>query len=45
MGLAEEGGTTIGSATLGGTTIRILILKSELRYSINELPQLSGARL
>jgi hypothetical protein len=35
----EEGGTTIGSTTNGSTTIRILILKSELRYSISEPPQ------
>ena len=34
MGLAEEGGTTIGSATLGGTTSRILIFKNELRVSM-----------
>jgi hypothetical protein len=33
----EEGGTTIGSTTNGGTTPRILILKSELKYSIREL--------
>jgi hypothetical protein len=32
----EEGGTTIGSATNGGTTTRILIFKSEPRYSISE---------
>ena len=36
-GLAEEGGITIGSATIGGTTTRILIFKSKPRYSINEL--------
>ena len=36
-GLAEKGGTTIGSATIGVTTTRILTLKRELRYSINEL--------
>ena len=41
----KEGGTAIGSATLGGTTTRILIFKSEPRYSINELPQLPRARL
>jgi hypothetical protein len=29
MGLIEEGGTTIGSATNGGATTRILIFKSE----------------
>jgi hypothetical protein len=34
--LAEKGGTTIGSATNGGTTPRIFILKSEQRYSISE---------
>jgi hypothetical protein len=34
-----EGGTTIGSATNGGTTTRILILNSKLRYSISEPPQ------
>jgi hypothetical protein len=32
----EDGGTTIGSATNGGTTTRIPILKSEPRYSISE---------
>jgi hypothetical protein len=32
----EEGGTTIGSATNGGTTKRILILKREPRHSISE---------
>jgi hypothetical protein len=32
----EEGGTTIGSATNGGTAPRIFILKSKLRYSISE---------
>jgi hypothetical protein len=32
----EEGGITIGNATNGGTTTRILILKSEPRYSISE---------
>jgi len=37
MGLAEEGGTTIGSATTGGATIRILSFKSKPEYSINEL--------
>ena len=36
-GLTEEGGTSIGSATIGGATTSILILKSEPRYSINEL--------
>jgi hypothetical protein len=30
MGLTEEGGTTIGSATNGDATTRILIFKSEL---------------
>jgi hypothetical protein len=35
----EVGGTTIGSATNGGTTTRILILKSKPRYSISEPPQ------
>jgi hypothetical protein len=35
----KEGGTTIGSATNGGTTTRILILKSDPRYSISEPPQ------
>jgi hypothetical protein len=35
----EEGGTTIGSVTNGGTTTRIHILKSEPRYSISEPPQ------
>jgi hypothetical protein len=35
----EEGGATIGSATNGGTTTRILILKSEPRYLISEPPQ------
>jgi hypothetical protein len=35
----EVGGTTIRSATNGGTTTRILILKSELRDSISEPPQ------
>jgi hypothetical protein len=35
----EEGGTTIGSITNGGTTPRIFILKSELRYSISEPSQ------
>jgi hypothetical protein len=44
-GLAEEGGTTIGSTTNGGVTTGILIFKSKLRYSINELPQLPRARL
>ena len=34
MGLAEDGGTTIGSATTGGTTTRILIFKSELREDV-----------
>ena len=36
-GLVEKGGTTIGSVTTGGTATRILIHKSKLRYSINEL--------
>jgi hypothetical protein len=35
----KEGGTTIGSATNRGTTPRIFILKSELRYSISEPSQ------
>jgi hypothetical protein len=35
----EEGGTTIGSATNGGTTTRILVLKNEPRYLISEPPQ------
>jgi hypothetical protein len=35
----EEGGTTIGRATNGGTTTRILILNSKPRYSISEPPQ------
>jgi hypothetical protein len=34
----EEGGTTVESATNGSTTTRILILKSEPRYSISEPP-------
>jgi hypothetical protein len=38
-GLTEEGGTTIESTTTRGTTTRILILKSELRYSINKTSQ------
>jgi len=38
-GLTEEGGTTIESATTGGTTTRIFILKSEPRYSINKTSQ------
>ena len=43
--LTEEGGTTIRSATTRGVTSRILIFKSEPKYSINELPQLPRARL
>ena len=36
-GLTEEGGTSIGSATIGGATTRILIFKGKLRYPIDEL--------
>ena len=35
--LRLEGGTTIGKATTRGSIMRILILKSEPRYSINQL--------
>jgi hypothetical protein len=35
----EVGGTTIRSATNGGTTTRIFILKSKLIYSISKPPQ------
>ena len=41
-GLTKEGGITIGNATTGGATSRILIFKSKLRY--NALPQLPRAR-
>jgi hypothetical protein len=35
----QKSGTTIGSTTTRGTTTKILIFKSKLRYSINETLQ------
>jgi hypothetical protein len=41
----RRGWHTIESATTGGTITSILILKSESKYLIDELPQPSRARL